>query len=168
MNRLEKIKEEQKRRQNLELTSPLEEWVESWLNKCGIYPGDYVREYKVKIRGSKFRLIDFAFPEQMIALEIDGKTYHDTPSRHQKDNEKTFELQRKGWTVLRWHSTTCWNPRLLLKNIAELHVRINPNKQWPWLIIEELGGKKQTGEQLEYEWCPVRKSYFDEYGNEQN
>jgi very-short-patch-repair endonuclease len=44
--------------------------------------------------------IDFAFQEQMIAVEIDGKS-HDTPEQKFKDKIKNKYLLGVGWTVIR-------------------------------------------------------------------
>lgn len=44
--------------------------------------------------------IDFAFPELMIALEVDGKQ-HDYPVNAERDKRKEIALAGEGWSVLR-------------------------------------------------------------------
>lgn len=44
--------------------------------------------------------IDFAFPEKMLAVEIDGRQ-HDDEDRKQKDQEKDLFLNKSGWNVMR-------------------------------------------------------------------
>ncbi|MBW0118783.1 type IV toxin-antitoxin system AbiEi family antitoxin domain-containing protein [Pseudonocardia abyssalis] len=50
-------------------------------------------------------LIDIAFPEAMVAVEIDGWAWHMDAVRAQADKRRQNVLVRAGWTVLRytWH-----------------------------------------------------------------
>lgn len=52
-------------------------------------------------QGREFRL-DFAWPEQMIAVEIDGHGYHATRAERASDSSRQNELQMAGWTVIRF------------------------------------------------------------------
>ena len=56
---------------------------------------------------------DFAWPEQMIACEIEGGTKkmgrHNRHDGYQKDCEKYNEAQLLGWTVLRFTSEMVGN-----------------------------------------------------------
>ncbi|MBS4099879.1 endonuclease domain-containing protein [Tsukamurella paurometabola] len=49
--------------------------------------------------------IDFAFPEQRVAVEIDGWAFHRTAQRAANDARKQNRLTLAGWRVLRfgWH-----------------------------------------------------------------
>jgi very-short-patch-repair endonuclease len=62
----------------------------------------FIKELKV---GRWF--VDFAFPDKMIALEIDGKQ-HDLPERKASDIVKDEHLVSQGWTVhrIRWKKIT--------------------------------------------------------------
>jgi very-short-patch-repair endonuclease len=44
---------------------------------------------------------DFAWPEQKLALEVDGTGRHNTVAGMANDNEKINEAQIMGWTVIR-------------------------------------------------------------------
>lgn len=48
---------------------------------------------------------DFAFPEQRVAVEIDGRGRHQTVDGVRKDCEKMNEAARLGWRVLRFPAT---------------------------------------------------------------
>ncbi|KXP03142.1 type IV toxin-antitoxin system AbiEi family antitoxin domain-containing protein [Tsukamurella pseudospumae] len=49
--------------------------------------------------------IDFAFPAQRLAIEVDGWAFHRTPDRAMNDARKQNRLVLAGWRVLRfgWH-----------------------------------------------------------------
>jgi very-short-patch-repair endonuclease len=49
--------------------------------------------------------IDLAFPEQRVAIEVDGWAYHVDPERFRNDRRKGNFLTRLGWDLLRftWH-----------------------------------------------------------------
>jgi very-short-patch-repair endonuclease len=42
--------------------------------------------------------IDFADPETMIGIEVDGKAYHQD---QEKDEQRQQELEKMGWTIVR-------------------------------------------------------------------
>jgi very-short-patch-repair endonuclease len=59
--------------------------------------------------------IDFAFPDQRLAVELDGGCWHNTPKKRQQDEAKTTFLQSDGWIILRikarrhdWLDTAIW------------------------------------------------------------
>lgn len=56
----------------------------------------------------RFR-IDFAYPELMLAIEVDGYRAHATARAFQSDLERQNALVAMGWTVLRftWHDVVC-------------------------------------------------------------
>ena len=45
-------------------------------------------------------VIDFAFPNQMIAVEADGVYWHSLDNVIEKDTRKDADLEQRGWTVL--------------------------------------------------------------------
>ena len=53
-------------------------------------------------------LIDLAFPQARVAVEIDGWAWHVDQERFVNDRRKQNALVRAGWTVLRftWHDLT--------------------------------------------------------------
>ncbi|GAB3132429.1 hypothetical protein GCM10027289_20470 [Tsukamurella serpentis] len=53
-------------------------------------------------------LIDFAFPEARLAVEINGWAYHRSRARWMNDQNKQNALTSAGWSVLNfsWHHLT--------------------------------------------------------------
>ncbi|MCW2541451.1 MAG: hypothetical protein JWN95_3176 [Frankiales bacterium] len=65
-------------------------------------------QHRVRVRGRTCR-IDVAFPEQRLAIEIDGRRYHDELSdRFEDDRARQNALVAAGWRVLRftWRQLT--------------------------------------------------------------
>lgn len=62
--------------------------------------------HAVVIRGRKY-LIDVAFPDEMLAIEVDGRAYHGH-DRFQQDRTRQNALVGAGWLVLRftWEDLT--------------------------------------------------------------
>jgi very-short-patch-repair endonuclease len=46
--------------------------------------------------------IDFAFPAQKVAIEVDGGNWHTTPRKMEQDSKKEAFLTSEGWTIYRW------------------------------------------------------------------
>lgn len=65
--------------------------------------------------------IDVAFPERRLAIEIDGRSIHNTHERFGADRQRQNDLVRLGWTVLRymWDDITR-RPHAILAEIREL------------------------------------------------
>jgi hypothetical protein len=61
-------------------------------------------EYRVRIGGKRYR-IDLAYPDAMVAIEIDGWEWHHTRSAFDHDRARANDLVAAGWTVLRFTST---------------------------------------------------------------
>jgi very-short-patch-repair endonuclease len=74
--------------------SKWEKWFAKWL-------------IDANITGFKFNYAigpynaDFAFPERMIVVEIDGGNWHATPRKQEQDEQKEIFLREYGWTVFR-------------------------------------------------------------------
>jgi very-short-patch-repair endonuclease len=64
-------------------------------------------------------LIDIAFPEAKVAIEVDGWAWHMDAVRAQADKRRQNALVRAGWTILRytWHDLV-ERPRDVLAEIA--------------------------------------------------
>ena len=45
-------------------------------------------------------ILDFALPDQMVAIEVDGPS-HFTTKGVESDRERTAKLEARGWTVVR-------------------------------------------------------------------
>jgi len=68
---------------------------------------DPVFQHPVRL-GGRNRRIDFAFPDLMIAIEVDGYESHSRYAVFEDDRVRGNELELAGWTVLRftWHQLT--------------------------------------------------------------
>jgi very-short-patch-repair endonuclease len=58
---------------------------------------DVIPQYEV----DKYRL-DFALPQQKVAIELDGHEYHKTKEQRTKDAQRERYLQKHGWQVIRF------------------------------------------------------------------
>jgi len=69
------------------------------LRRAGI--AEWVPQYPVRLpRGIAY--LDIAFPEQKIAIEVDGRRYHDESSdRFEADRDRQNDLVALGWRVVR-------------------------------------------------------------------
>jgi very-short-patch-repair endonuclease len=76
----------------------------AFLLHCRAYKFSPEREYRF-CEGRRWRF-DFAFPEQMIAIEIEGGIWsrgrHTRPQGYEKDLEKYNMATRLGWSVYRF------------------------------------------------------------------
>lgn len=63
--------------------------------------GGWVANLEVRLRDRRY-VIDFAFAELKIAVEIDGFAHHVNPDRFQQDRRKQNALMGDGWLVLRF------------------------------------------------------------------
>ena len=59
---------------------------------------DFATQFPIK---NSF-ILDFAFPEQKVAIEADGEAWHTSKDARKRDNFKNFILKKKGWLVLRF------------------------------------------------------------------
>ena len=80
-------------REDIHITN-LEEVVKEYLDRNEI---DYIFQYSTR---TGF-VIDFAIPENKVAIEVDGKKWHSSEVAKKKDRFKDYMLRREGWKVLR-------------------------------------------------------------------
>jgi REase_MTES_1575 len=52
-------------------------------------------------RVGRYRL-DFAYPEAMVGVEIDGREFHSTPEQKAADKVRQDRLESGGWKILRF------------------------------------------------------------------
>jgi very-short-patch-repair endonuclease len=52
--------------------------------------------------GELIAVIDVAFREQRVAIEVDGMAFHSTAERFQRDRTRQNNLVRLGWTIIRF------------------------------------------------------------------
>jgi very-short-patch-repair endonuclease len=78
----------------------IEKIVREELERRGFVKGiDFATQYPLRYSF----IIDFAFPDQRIAIEADGSFWHGrTPKQRQKDYFKTKILKDLGWNLYRF------------------------------------------------------------------
>jgi very-short-patch-repair endonuclease len=52
--------------------------------------------------GARWYEIDIAFPQERLALEVDGRAFHSDSTAFQRDRRRQNDLVAAGWTVLRF------------------------------------------------------------------
>jgi len=64
----------------------------------------YRFQHEVRVGRKRYR-IDFAYPEVLLAIEVDGYEFHSSKADVARDNERRNQLVLAGWTVLTfgWH-----------------------------------------------------------------
>ena len=74
-------------------------------------------------RDSEYRL-DFSYPDQKKAIEVDGYAYHSSPEQLQRDNARRNALEVEGWQFLvyTWLGVTR-EPRRVAAEIAAFYGR---------------------------------------------
>jgi len=81
----------------------------------------WVPQFRVRI-GSRTAYVDVAIPAHKIAIEVDGRRFHDSASdRFEDDRSRQNALIGAGWRVLRltW-SMLCERPDEVLAQIVQL------------------------------------------------
>ena len=69
------------------------------LERRGLRRGiDFTPQYPIRYSF----ILDFAFPQEKLAIEVDGEKWHDTPNGRQKDWFKDSILTKLGWEVMRF------------------------------------------------------------------
>jgi predicted transcriptional regulator of viral defense system len=58
-------------------------------------------QYPVTCLDGRTALLDFAWPQVLVALEVDGFRWHGNPAAHAGDSLRANQLAALGWTVLR-------------------------------------------------------------------
>jgi very-short-patch-repair endonuclease len=79
------------------------------LQLLGIYP---VSQFQV----GSYR-IDLALPEQMIAIECDGKEWHSSPEQADRDTTREEYLKSQGWRVIRFSGSDLYQDALRIAEV---------------------------------------------------
>lgn len=127
--------------------TPIESAIWSDIRRLGLvlYPQYPVRTVDDCGQEERTFFCDFGNPARKVAVECDGKTFHNNPSR---DQERDRRLRRAGWTVYRFTGSQCredFNETTLqrstvareLERIARLH--FNPDEP-PATVSSYAGG----------------------------
>jgi very-short-patch-repair endonuclease len=76
-----------------------------------------VAQYRVIAAGRSVARVDFAWPEQRVALEYDG-LWHGEPGQFAKDRRRLNRLTAAGWRVIFVTAADLRDPEALLARIA--------------------------------------------------
>ncbi|HEX2196196.1 MAG TPA: DUF559 domain-containing protein, partial [Actinomycetota bacterium] len=115
--------------------SVLESRLARLLRRCGLPRPE--SQYRVVRGGRVVARLDFAYPDEMVAIEADGYRWHGDVARWQADLARRNELARLGWTVLHftWHDVTKRRENVLATVRAALEPRSqNPEKR-DWATV---------------------------------
>lgn len=84
----------------------------------------WIANHPVRLHG-RLIVIDVAFPELRLAVEVDGRAWHSGAGRFQSDRRRQNALVRAGWTVLRftWDDLTM-RPNTVIAEIREAAQRL--------------------------------------------
>jgi len=78
---------------------------------------DPVAQYQVRAAGRFVARVDFAWPEQRLALEYDG-LWHSEPGQFARDRERLNRLTAAGWRVLFVTAADLRSPERLVARVA--------------------------------------------------
>jgi len=106
---------------HIEYDSPLEKKVHEKFLYAGIKP-------KVHYKFGVYT-IDFAFPDEKLAIEIDGKKYHETKRQLSRDKAKNTFLENREWRVKRYVGWLAWRHPDLPACDYILNLMKNPTKK---------------------------------------
>ena len=74
-------------------------------------------EYPVQLPSALVH-IDVAYPDDRLAVELDGYSWHSDRQSFERDRERDNELQALGWTVLRFTwAKLRWEPGRVVDSI---------------------------------------------------
>jgi hypothetical protein len=80
--------------------SPLESWFRYLVHNGGLPPP--VDQYLILAGGLRIGRVDFAWPEAMLVVELDGYEFHRSHSVFRDDRRRDRALELSGWRVLRY------------------------------------------------------------------
>ncbi len=57
-------------------------------------------QYEIRDGNGELRRLDFAWPEQRVAVEYDGVDWHSSPEAMRRDRRRAAALMDVGWVVI--------------------------------------------------------------------
>lgn len=79
---------------------PISKYKGHVLSRANLDTGDFYKNCVWNITGFGTLEIDFCFPEDKLAIEIDGG-YHNYPERIEKDRKRDIAMKKAGWYIIR-------------------------------------------------------------------
>jgi hypothetical protein len=59
-----------------------------------------VRQHRISYNGAIVARVDFAWPDQHVAVEVNGYRYHSNPQADARDSKRLSQIQAAGWVVV--------------------------------------------------------------------
>ena len=108
--------------------STLETLIRLHLVRAGIPPETL--QFKVyNERGREIARLDMAWPSLKLALEADGREYHDAPQALYRDRTRANDLAREGWTTVRFTWVDLMgHPQGIVQLVKEALIRLTATK----------------------------------------
>ncbi len=79
----------------------------------------WVTQHEFTLPDGSRAVIDIAFPERRIAIEVDGRAFHSDAARFARDRRRQNLLVQEGWTVLRFTWTDVVDrPRVVAEQVV--------------------------------------------------
>lgn len=98
--------------------SPAERRLRRTLRAAGLRPAPGV--YPVRDGDRLVAVVDIAFPEERVAVEVDGFAYHATPAQLRADHRRQNRLVAAGWVVQRVDAGRLTDPGPLIAELRAL------------------------------------------------
>lgn len=77
-----------------------------------------VAQYEVDLAGRRYR-VDFAYPDQKVAIEYDGFEPHSGRAQFERDRQRQNTFVLSGWTILRFtRADLADRPRRIVDEVA--------------------------------------------------
>ena len=78
------------------------------------------KQYRV-LEGSRvIGRFDFAYPEAKVVIEVDGYRWHSGNQAWQRDRRRNNDLNRLGWTILRFTAEDLKDPHAVIRQISDV------------------------------------------------
>ncbi|HVY08673.1 MAG TPA: DUF559 domain-containing protein [Mycobacteriales bacterium] len=82
-----------------------------------------VTQHRLQV-GSRYVLLDRAFLDEMVAVELDGAAYHGSPGQREKDLRRDAAVARLGWVTVRYsHPRLHSEPDGVIEELAAVLAR---------------------------------------------
>jgi very-short-patch-repair endonuclease len=95
----------------------IERFFREGLEKNGFIKG---KDFEIQYPERNGYILDFAFVDKKIDIEVDGENWHSSKKAKKRDNYRNFRLKRSGWKVLRFTGNKVLNNlELCLKEVQE-------------------------------------------------
>ena len=90
----------------------------------------FIEEFEPLVNQGRFYSLDIAFPDKMIAIEVNGNQHYENDGKLKPYYQKRHdEIESNGWKIYEFHYSICFNESALEKMIPEI---IESEKKIHW------------------------------------